>query len=619
MARPKSLRQSAPSLWRMMRRFWPEIRQHRRVVGVAFIALLAEVALRVLEPWPLKFVFDRVIPSTSAGGESGVAAVDSLDPMTVLVLAAMAVVVITGMRALAAYASTVGFALAGNRIMTKLRNQLYNHIQCLPLSFHNKARNGDLIVRVIGDVGLLQEVTVTAALPLLGNLLVLVAMMAVMVWLNWQLALLALATMPVFALMSLRLGRRIREVSRKQRRTESDMAATAAESLSAIKTVQALSLQEAFADTFSSNTSKSLKEGVKAKRLSAGLERTVDLMIAIATALVLWYGALLVMRSALTPGDLIVFLAYLKTAFRPLRNFAKYTGRLAKAAAAAERVMGVLDNTPEVRDLPNAVPAPAFSGKVEFDGVGFAYEPSTPVLKSIDLTVEPGQHVALIAPSGAGKSTLVGLLLRLYDPSQGQILIDGKDIRAYTLDSLRPQLSIVLQDTLLFAASVRDNIAYGASGVTPEEIEAAARLANAHGFITSLPEGYDTVLGERGATLSNGQRQRIAIARAAVRKSPILILDEPTAGLDKENEREVTEALRKLAEGRTTFIITHDLHLAIAADYVVYLDEGRIRERGTHSQLVQAGGQYAKLFQVQKSLLTKTVSTDTRHAQLAGC
>lgn len=594
-SRPRSMRAALPGLGRTLRRFAPHIRRQALPLAGAVLALLAATGMRLLEPWPLKLVIDRVVTAAPSGGASGIPLVDSLAPMTLLLAAAGAVVGIIGLRAAFAYLSTVGFAVVGNRVLTAIRAELFRHLQRLSIAFHGGARAGDLTMRLIADVGMLKEATVTAALPLAANALVLVGMMAVMAWLDWRLALLAVLPLPLLWLATLRIGRRIQEVSRKQRMREGAMAASAAESIAAMRLVQSLSLEEAVARPFLGENSRAQKEDVKAKRLAAGLERLVDVLVAAATALVLGYGALLVLRGALTPGDLLVFLTYLKNSFRPVRDFAKYTSRLSKAAAAGERVVDLLDQEPQVRDLPGARTAPRFTGAVRFESVRFGYGPAElPVLDGVDLALRPGERVAVVGPSGTGKSTVAALLLRLHDPDQGRVLIDGEDIRAFTLASLRAQIALVPQENLLLAASVRENIAIAAGRpVEPGEVEAAARLANAHDFIARLPQGYDTPIGERGGTLSSGQRQRIAIARAALRRSPILILDEPTVGLDRENERDVVLALRRLAEGRTTIIITHDLALAAAADRILWLENGRIVEAGTHAELVARGGRYA--------------------------
>ncbi len=601
MSRPETFRDSVPGLWRILAHFWPQVRQHRLLIAGSLAALFAEVGLRLLEPWPLKFVFDNIIGSSAKHRSALAARLAGQQPETLLILAAVAVVAITGLRALAAYWNTIGFAKLGNRVLTRVRTQLYRHVQYLSLSFHTKARTGDLVVRLISDVGMLQDVVVTAFLPMMARLFILAGMVALMFWLNWRLALVALAVFPLFWLRTATLGRRIREAARKQRQREGAMAATAAESIGAIKTIQALSLEGAFERSFAGQNEKNLKQDMKGRRLAASLERSVDVLTAVAGAVVLGYGAWLVLRRALTPGDLLVFLAYLKNAFRPVQDFAKYTGRLGKAAAAGERVLDLLERVPDVRDLPGAVRAPAFRGEVRFETVGFAYEHGQRLLEGIDLRVQPGQQLALVGPSGGGKSTLVSLILRLYDPQRGQVLIDGRDVREFTLESLRSQISVVLQDNMLFAASVRDNIACGAPAATKEEIEAAARLANAHEFIAALPQGYDTQLGERGVTLSHGQRQRLAIARAALRKAPLLILDEPTTAMDAKNERAVLEALAALNHGRTTFLITHSLDQASGADLIVYLEAGRIVERGTHAELMRGDGPYAAAYRLQAS------------------
>lgn len=611
MGKPKQLKEIVPSLGQIVRRFWPYIRQERGLVAMALTALLSQVGLRLLEPWPLKVVFDHVLPADgSVGlGDGGlddeiVEAVWQLSPPhlspTILLWGcAIALILFTGLRALAEYISTVGFALAGNRVLTQVRDDLYQHLQRLSLRFHNQARSGELTLRVISDVGLLKEVVVTAFLPMLGNTLILLGMVGLMLWLHLELTLLALATIPLFSFTTLRLSRRIQEVSRQQRRREGSMASAAAESMGAIKVVKALSLEAAFAQVFTSQSKKTLKDGVKAKRLAAQLERSVDLIIAIATALVLGRGAHLVTNGALSPGDLLVFLAYLKDAFRPVRDFAKYTGRLAKASAAGERIINLLDETPDIVDAPHATDAPPFQGGIELQHVAFAYEPDQPILRDVSLRVEPGQQVAIVGPSGSGKSTLASLILRLYDPDRGLICIDGVDIRDYTQASLRSQISVVLQDSLLFAATIGENIAYGNPTATAADIRLAAQLANAHEFIERLPQGYDTLVGERGVTLSGGQRQRISIARAAVRQSPILLLDEPTTGLDKDNERTVIEALQRVAQRSTTLIITHDLTLAAKADQIIYMERGEILERGTHPDLMQRQGAYAALYHIQ--------------------
>lgn len=608
MNRPEAdLRRAAPGLGRMVRRFWPLLRRERGLLWGAFAALFAQVVLRLLEPWPLKFVLDRVITASPAAaptaapaaGGSGLAFLDALPPDRLLLAVSLGLVGIVALRALAEYASTVGFALVGNRVLTQVRADLYAHLQRLPLSYHTKARGGDLTVRLISDVGMLKEVAVTAVLPMLGNVFVLVGMLAVMAWLNLQLALISLAVLPIFWLVSRRQSGRIREVSRRQRRREGAMAATVAESVGAIRLVQALSLERVFAGAFASQNQKSLREGVQAKRLAAGLERSTDVLIAASTGLVLFFGARLVLSGSLTPGDLVVFITYLKNAFKPVRDSAKYTARLAKASAAGERVLDILDTEPAIRDRAGAVPAPALRGALRFEAVVFEYEAGVRVLDGFSLTVAPGERVAVVGASGGGKSTLASLVPRLYEPTAGRVTVDGRDLRDYTLASLRPQISMVLQDNVLFGASVRDNLLYGAPEATPAELEAAARLAGAHDFVMALPEGYDTVLGERGATLSGGQRQRLAVARAALRRAPILILDEPTVGLDEENERLVQGALERLSQEQTTLLITHDLAFAARADRIAYVEAGRVLEEGTHADLLRRGGRYAALYQLQ--------------------
>jgi ATP-binding cassette, subfamily B, bacterial len=594
----KQAKTTIPGIGRIVQKFLPQIRKQRTLLTVSFLALLAETAMRLLEPWPLKFIFDRIILPGFRPDAIGIPFLNTLSPLVLLTVLTLALVAIAFLRGAAAYSSTAGMAIAATHVMTDIRGNLYSHLQRLSLGFHNKAKSGDLITRVTYDIERLREVTVVAALPLFTNVLTLVGMLGVMFWLNWELALISMAIFPIFLLSTVRIGKKIQKVARRQRKREGAMAAVAAEAMSAIKVVQALSLEDRLERTFANQNQESLKEGAQAQRLSAGLERTVEVLVAIATALVLWRGVQLVLQGTVTPGDLLVFTTYLKVAFKPMRQLAKYTGQISKATASGERIVDLLDTVPDVRDLRGATDAPNFRGAVRFERVTFGYDNQT-ILQNLNFKVQPGQQVALVGPSGGGKSTLVSLLMRFYDPSEGRVMIDGHDIREYKIDSLRQQISIVLQDSVLFATSVRENIAYGYLDATEEEIIAAAKLANAHDFITQLPEGYDTVLAERGATLSGGQRQRIAIARAAVRQSPIVILDEPTTGLDNESERLVNEALARLTRDRTTFVISHNLKAIETVDQILYIENGTVLERGNHQELLKQDGKYAHLYRLQ--------------------
>ena len=599
MGRPVSLKASVPTLRQIVARFWPQIRKQRLLIVGSVVAMFMEVSCKLLEPWPLAFVLDWIIYSSPAEGPSGIARLDSLSPMALLTLLALALVLIASFRAILSYLRRVGFALVGNRVLTEARGELFSHLQRLSLSFHNKSKTGDLITRVTGDIGRLQEVAATAALPMIVHALTLVGMLGVMALIDWRLSLVAVGVLPLFAIALRRLGGRIRKAARRQRQREGQMGATAAESIGAMKVVQALSLEAVHEKTFVAHNRSSLKEGVRTKRLSARLMGTADILIAVGTAVVLWFGARLVLQGAITPGHLIVFLAYLKTAFKPMHDLAKYAGRIAKASASAERILEVLDTTPLIRNRPHAVGAPQTITSICFEKVSFGYEPHRLALDDFSLEAKLGQVIALAGPSGAGKSTVANLLLRLYDPVAGRITCNGKDIRDFTIESLRRSIAVVPQDNVLFGVSAGDNIGYGLPGASDAQIVAAAKLARAHEFILALPQGYDTILGERGETLSEGQRQRISLARAAIREAPILVLDEPTASLDNENNRLVCEAMRKLSHERISFIIAHDLSTVEEADLILFLYEGRIVEQGTHAQLMQRAGHYAAMYALQ--------------------
>jgi ATP-binding cassette, subfamily B, bacterial len=598
----KSIRAALPELQRILQRFGPQISAQRGLLSIAFLSLMAEIGLHLLEPWTLKFIFDYVLLDRS-GGKILPSFLQGFSPLALISgLTAIMLVVIT-LRAIAAYLSVASMAQAAINILTQIRAQLYSHIQMLSLSFHHRNRSGDLLARVTSDIDRLRDTTVMAFMPLLAHSLTLLGMMFVMFWMHWELALMAISVVPLFLFCTARLSHKIRKEVKQQRQWEGAMSATAAESIGSIKLVQALSLESILENTFLEHNHFSLSANIRSQKLAAALERSVELMVGVATAFVLWRGVQLVLGNILTPGDLLVFVNYMRIAFKPMRQLAKYTGQIAKATASGERILEVLDTQPEIQDSRGAIKAPPFHGEVQFQNISFAYANQSDTLRGINFTAQPGQCIALVGTSGGGKSTLISLLMRLYDPTAGNILIDGHDLREYTLQSLRQQMSVVMQDnSLLFAASVRENIAYGAPGVSEADIIRAAKLANAHDFILRLPAGYDTLLGERGATLSGGQRQRIAIARAAVRPAPILILDEPTTGLDQENEHQVTIALDRLMQSRTTFWVSHNLKAIHSADQILYIEQGVIIEQGTHQSLMHLGGRYAAMVALQNAL-----------------
>ena len=594
------------------------------VIG-SLVALLLSTAMRLLKPLPLAFVVDHVLldgVKLSADEVSHAATqqtpahqglidtlLASVNTTYLLWGCAAAVIVIALLMAAASYISTVGLALAGSHILSRVRKDLFSHLQRLSLRFHSQARTGDLTMRLINDIAMLREAVITALMPMLANIFILLGMFGMMLYLNWRLTSLALLAVPLMWWSTTRASRKIHEVSRAQRKREGSMASKAAEYIASIRTVQSLSLEQETMRSFAGDDAESRKQNLQSKRLSAGLERHVDIIIAVISALVLLNGSYSVLHGDMSTGDLIIFMSYLNNSFRPVREYAKYTGRLSKALAAGERVVNLLDEQPDIHDKPNAEVLTSARGEIRFDHVKFSYdmqdEEPLAVLKDMDFLIKPGEKIAIVGPSGAGKSTITSLLLRLYEPKEGCVCLDGKNIQDYTIASLRSQIAIVPQDNLLFGLSVRENIALGAVNqaekITDEEIIQAAKLANAHDFITALPQGYDTILSERGGSLSGGQRQRIAIARAAMNKSAVLILDEPTVGLDQENEAHVISALENLMQNRTTLMITHDLALAAKTDRILFINNGTIEEQGNHQQLLAQGGNYANWWKLQLS------------------
>ncbi|WP_159500664.1 ABC transporter ATP-binding protein [Microbacterium sp. 18062] len=578
-------RRSEPGpLGRTLAMVRPLLRPHRLLLAGGLAALLLEVGFRVLEPWPLKIVIDSLAVSLGAGGQ----ATAGIPPATVGLLVACGAVLlgVVVLRAVTSFLSTVAFALVGSRVATELRARVFAHLQALSLRYHSVSTAGDTVQRLIGDIGRLQEVAVTAGLPLAGNVITLVVLSVVMVWLDPLLTLVVAVAALAYVLLSRRSTRAITAASRTTRKGEGALAETATETLGAIRVVQAYGLEDELSGSFARGNQKALREGVKARRLAAALERRTDVIVGIATALVLVGGGWRVLQQQMSPGDLVVFAAYLKIAMRPLKDLAKYTGRIARAAASGERVADLFDERVEIRDAPHARPLEVVCGGISFEHVYFADGHGRPLFSDLDLRIGPGQSVCLLGPSGAGKSTLAGFLVRADDPAWGAVRIDGTDLRDATLSSVRGNVSILLQDTVLFATTVRENIRYGRLDASDEEVEQAARRALAHDFVMELPKGYDTVLGGRGNTLSGGQRQRVSIARALLRDAPIVILDEATTGLDPESRAAVAASLAQLTRGRTTISITHDATAVVDADRLLWMESGRIVEDGSPAELL---------------------------------
>jgi subfamily B ATP-binding cassette protein MsbA len=573
---------------------------HWFTLTLAFIAVIGESVTDLLDPWPLKIVFDYVFGSKRMSGWLvGVVSWIGTDKFSILNFAILAVLVIAIFGALSSYVEKYLTTSVGQWVMHDLRRVLYSHIQRLSLSFHDQKRTGDLISRVTSDIDAVQSLISTVLLGMLVNVLTLCGMIIVMFYLNWQFTLIALTVAPGLFLVVYYYTRRIKKASRAVRRKEGQVVNVLEETLSSIRVVKAFAREDFEQERFERESLKSVEAALAARNVKAKLAPIVEIIVACGTCLVLWYGARLVLTGALTPGEMLVFLLYLGKMYKPMRELSKMTDTISKAQIGWERIREVLENEMQVRDLPRAKRAPRFKGKLEFDHVDFSYDAQQPVIKDLSFTIKPGQLAALVGPTGAGKTTIVSLLPRFYDLSAGQIRIDGTDIRLFKSKSLRQQISFVLQETLLFRATVAQNIAYGKPEATLAEIVRAAKLANADEFIAKMPDGYDTMIGERGVTLSGGQRQRITIARAIIRDAPILVLDEPSAGLDAESEKLVFDALGNLMEGRTSIVIAHRLATVRRADVIFVIENGRLVEQGTHEELLENGALYARLYELQ--------------------
>jgi ABC-type multidrug transport system fused ATPase/permease subunit len=520
-------------------------------------------------------------------------------------LIAAAIVAATAVNSSSESLADIHLATAARTLGFNLRGALFAHLQRLPLAFHLKRGTGDVLTRLTGDVKAMEDFVEDSVSDLLGSAMILSATLGYLFWVNWQVGLLAVVIVPLLSMVSSVFARRIKSASKQLRASEGQLASTAQEMLSTISLVQVYGRGEDEERKFQRQSSSARDAFLRTARLDAVFSFTVAVLESLGIAIVILVGARLVTSGSLSPGDLISFILLIQNMFKPIRRIIKQWNKVASVYASVERVGELLDLRPTVTDTPDARPAPPLRGDVEFRDVSFAYESLSDgpdegqgrlALESVSFRIAAGEAVALVGHSGAGKSTIAQLLPRLYDPHAGAVLVDGMDIRQFTFDSLRQQISMVLQETLLLRGTVAENIAYGREGATADDVVTAARQAAAHDFISAMPDGYDTVLGERAATLSGGQRQRLAVARAFIRNAPILILDEPTTGLDAASAAVVAESLQTLARDRATLIVSHDFNLVRTVDRVLVMSAGRILEEGSPADLLASGGLYADLY-----------------------
>jgi len=579
----------------------------RRVYVVGILLLVFEAATSVIEPLPIAYLIDFLSDKATSLRERGwVPELLTSERVETLVLLTIAIIGIAAINSAADSLTEVCMARGGRSLGYSIRVAMYSHLQRLSLAYHDKKRTGDVLTRVTGDVLVVEEFVVGSISKILGSLLVLGGSFALLFSKSWNVALVALIVVPMLAFISNFFARRIKAASKTQRAREGELASTAQEMLTSIRLIQSYGRGRVDLEEFSSQTAKSMRASLGAANIQAQFSFVVAMVEALAICAVVWLGVWLVDRSAITVGTLILFIMLLQNMFKPARKIVSEWYKIGKVFASVERIDDLLDRDVVVQDRPDAVAAPTLTGALRFNHVSFAYPAEhedgsaasqrPQVLHDIDFDVAPGEVVSLVGFSGAGKSTIAQLLPRLYDPDEGAVMVDGIDLRLLTLSSLRSQVSLVHQDTVLLIGTVAENIGYGIADATPERIEAAARMANAHSFIMDMPDGYDTQLGERGSMLSGGQRQRIAIARAFIRETPILILDEPTTGLDLESTQLVVTALRSLMAGRTTIIISHDPALIRSADRILVIADGYIAESGQHEDLISARGLYADLY-----------------------
>lgn len=576
----------------------------RRWTGllVVLAIMFLKTGMELLKPLPMKLLVDNVLDQKPLPGVAArlieiLPGAVSREGLLIWTVAATVLLFLSGWAlGLASAYANIGF---GQRMIYDLAEDLYKHLQRLSLKFHSGKSVGDLIRRVTTDTGSVSTIVNGALLPVAGSVFSLVSMFIIMWQLDTALTLLALVVVPFMIVTMRRYSEPMNELSYKQHEAEGEIYTVVEQTLSAVPVVQAFGREEQNDHRLREVTNKTLKALINTTKAQFRFKVFMGLTTAVGTAAILWIGGIHVLEGQLTVGSILVFISYLSSLYGPLHSLMYTSLTINEAAGSGRRVMEILDTEREVENSPIAHALTDVQGNVRFENVTFGYEPGRPVLRDVSFEAIPGQTVAVIGATGAGKTTLLSLIPRFSDAWDGSVRIDGRDVREIKLKSLRSQVGIVLQEPFLFPLSIAENIAYGRPNATRREIESAARDANAHEFVKNLPDGYETIIGERGATLSGGERQRLSIARALLKNAPILILDEPTSALDAQTESLLLEALERLMKGRTTFIIAHRLSTIRKADQILVLENGTIVERGTHEELLENKRLYATLYQIQ--------------------